>query len=289
MRRSSLRARVVWEPDGRAATLTFGGPLPTAGTRGRYQVLLVSDGRPLVDEAGRALGTGPGGTATGGWEAGHVVLGAFQAPDPDLAAVTGLEAGSRDARWAGTHDAALGFWVPGDTRPPRLVGVEVEEAGSDTSLRLTFDEPLVAFDGSEDGKRGAGTGQLAADLEGLAFLVAERGKLRPDALRDGRADEAVAVDPRAVATFGATGERNTAFRFAPAAFVPVGTPAPVGSVRLEPDADDPAVLRLTIVGRTAFFAPAIEGLAARVEGLQDPAGNRRRASLADGDVATATL
>jgi hypothetical protein len=288
-RRSSVRARVSWEADGQAATLTFGGALPTGSARGRYQLLLVSDGRPLVDRAGRALGTGPGGEAASALEPGQVLLGAFLAPDPDLAAVTGLPAGSADARWAGTHDAALGFWVPRDDAPPDMVAFEIEEAGSDTRLRLTFDEPLVAFDGSDEGRRGPGTGLAAADLGGLTFLVAERGTLRPDALREGRAEEATVVDPRVTTRFGGSAERNTAFTFDPAAFVPAGDPAPAGSVRLEPDPSDPTVLLLTLVGRAGFLDPAIEAVAARAEGLGDPAGNRRRTALADANVVTGTL
>jgi hypothetical protein len=218
-----------------------------------------------------------------------VVLGAILAPDPDLEAVTGLAAGSADARWAGTHDAAVGFWAPRDTAPPGLVAVEVEEAGSDTRLRLTFDEPLVAFDGSDAGLRGPGTGLQAADLAGIAFAVAERGKLRPEALRDDRAEEAVEVDPRVTTRLGSSGERNQALRFLPAAFVPEGDPAPAGSVRLAPDPTDPATLLLTLVGRAGFFDPALEAIALRVEGLGDPAGNRRRAALADDNIVTGTL
>ncbi|MEB3328892.1 MAG: carboxypeptidase-like regulatory domain-containing protein, partial [Candidatus Sericytochromatia bacterium] len=288
-RRSPVRARVSWEAEGQTALLTFGGALPTGGSRGRYQLLLVSDGRPLVDEAGQALGTGPSGEARGVWEPGQVVLGAFLAPDPDLGAVSGLPAASADARWAGTHDAALGFWTPRDDDAPTLVAVDHEEAGSDTRLRLTFDEPLVAFDGSDEGRRGAGTGLVAADLGGLGFLVAERGKLRLDALRDGRTDEAVVLDPRVTTRFGVSAERNTAFVFAPAAFVPVGDPAPPGSVQLAPDPADPTTLVLTLVGRSGFFDPALEGLAVRVEGVGDPAGNRRRRTLADANVVAGTL
>ncbi|MEB3197814.1 MAG: carboxypeptidase regulatory-like domain-containing protein [Candidatus Sericytochromatia bacterium] len=286
---SPARARASWDASGHTVTFTFDAPLLAAKRRARYQIALVGDGQPLKDLQGLPLGTGPTGEL-GSWPAaGEMLLGAFRDPDPELARVEGLVSDAPAGRWAATHDHASAFWLPEDNSPPRLLSVDVQTEGDDTVVLLQFDEPLVAHDGSPEGKRGLGTGAQAADLAGLTFLVGERGKLSTRQLRDGRASDAIAIDPQTTAHHGSSADDNRAFRFAASAFVAETTGAAVGRVALGVDPKQPHMLRLTLVGRPDFFDARIKAIAARVEGMSDPADNRRTAEGADSNLVEANL
>jgi hypothetical protein len=287
---STPRARLEWDAAGLEATLTFDAPLLTGFRRARYQAVLVSDGQPLRDATGRVLGTGPEGRE-GTWpREGDLIAGAFYSQDPDLAGVEGLPAGSTDERWAATHDHASAFWLTADTEPPRLERVEVRTVQRDTVIRVQFDEPLGAYDGSRLGAWGEGLGQAAADLARLTFVLGERGQLSLRPLEKLVESEVVTVDPTAVASYGGdSAERGQAFRFDTNAFTDSLNAAGVGRVYLAPDARDPFVLQLVILERPRFFHSDVRSLAVRAEGQGDPAQNVRRAGTADENIVTTEL
>lgn len=280
------RARVDWSDDGLVATLAFDAPLLAHESRdARYQVVLAAGAEPIRDADGHTLGTGPDG-ALDTWPAeGGLVLGAFHDPNGRLEAIADL-ADEAAARWAATHASYAGFRLAADGAPPKLVEVRVEDGDGDTRVLLTFDEPLVAYDGTEAGVVGAGTGQAAADLEGLTFAVGERGDLAGVRL-DG--DPAAVIDPRAHSTFGEDADRNREFGFDPAAFAASAAGEPDGTITLEVDERDATTLVLTIHGRGGFFDDELEEIEARAEGPADPAGNARDEDDADADVVTGDI
>ena len=284
------RPQVSWSADGRVATLRFAAPLLRHRSRSaRYQVVLEAGEQPIRDAEGLTLGTGPSG-ALGSWPApGELVLGAFWAPEAWPAPLTGLAEHSDEARWAATHAHQAAFTVAEDRLEPRLLEVELDERAGDTQLRLTFDEPLAAFDGSLDGARGAGTGLVAGDLGGISFAVGEREALQTTRLDGEREGDELLLDPRAATSFGADDERGREVFFEPGAFATSASGAADGTITLAPDGLDPAVLVLTIHGREAFFSRELREIAVRVQGLADPAGNRRGENLADENVVKGNL
>ncbi len=286
---SAARAQVMWSADGRRATFTFNAPLLEHRTRAaRYQVVLAAGAEPIRDAEGLTLGTGPAGVLNSWPQAGGLVLGAFHSLDNRLRAIAGIADGPA-ARWAATHDNHAGFRLDNDGAAPRLLAARVQVQEGDTHLRLSFDEPLIAYDGTDEGLVATGTGQLAADLAGITFAVGERDDLADVRLDGELSGSEVVIDPRATATFGAEGERRREVGFAAGAFALSAAGEPDGTVTLALDERDPFTLVLTIHGRDDFFAEALREIKVRVEGLADPVGNARDEDEADDDVVTATL
>lgn len=284
---SPARASVEFDATGLEATLRFEAPLLTGFRRARYQVALVSDGQPLRAENKRVLGTGADGRENTWPPAGELILGAFFSRDPDVSSVEGLPSDSLDARWAATHDHVAPFWLAADTDVPQLERFEVRTVQRDTVLRLQFNEPMVAFNGTSRGSWGKGIGSVADDLSHLTFVVDERDKLSTQPLEKVVESDVVTVDPTTQANFGALAERGVPFRFAPAAFTSSLNAAGVGRVYFGPDARDPNTLQVVILERPRFFSDAIDAFAVRVEGVGDPAENVRRADHADDNIVTA--
>jgi hypothetical protein len=265
-------AGVTWNAEGTVATFGFDAPLLASRTlEARYLVVLAAGPQPIVDTRGRQLGTSTTGSFTAWPAVGKVVPNVFQAADLRTGPVTGLAPDSREARWANTHDAARRFRMPRDTQPPRITSVAASDQDLDELIAVTFDEPLAAYDGSKDGRLGAGTSSSTANVGGFSFAVGQRLNDLAGFVLNGKNPDV--IDPRTVTTFGKEGDRRREVRFADAAIVTTRAAAPTGSVYMELDQDDPHRLLITIVGRRRFFDPTCTELAVRFQGPGDPAGN----------------
>lgn len=279
------RARVEWSADGLTATLRFGATLiASRGGNARYQAVLRAGAEPIRDAEGLPLGTGPTG-ALGSWPAaGGLVLAAFRTRDLALPTIDELTNGSPAARWAATHDNLAGFTLAQDDTTPRLVEVRVDETSSDTRLLLTFDESLAAYDGTDGGRLGAGTGQAAAHLGQVTFAVGDRRALEALDLEGAEDGDARVLDPRILTSFGAAdADRANELVFDTGAYRASAVGAPDGAVTLEVDAADARTLAITLHGRRRFFDRDLAAIRVRVEGVADPAGNDRGSRLADDD------
>lgn len=265
-------ADLVWNADGTVATFSFDAPLRASRTvEVRYLVLLAAGPQPIVDTRGRQLGTSSAGAFTGWPAEGKVVPNVFQAVDPRVGAVPGLVPDSREARWANTHDPARRFKLARDTQAPRITSVAVADVDLDARIAVSFDEPLVAYDGTKDGRVGPGTTSDATNLQGFSFAVGQHLNDLAGFVLNGKNPEV--LDPRNTSTFGAEGDRRREVRFADAAVVSTRAAAPTGSVYMEIDPDDAHRLLITIVNRRHFFDPDCTELAVRFQGPGDPAGN----------------
>ncbi|MDB5100899.1 MAG: hypothetical protein JWM80_5320 [Cyanobacteria bacterium RYN_339] len=269
---TSLAAVLTWSADGTVATFAFDAPvLPSRTADTRCLVLLEAGTAPILDTRGRQLGTSTAGAFTGYPTAGRLVPGVFQAVDPRVGTVPGLLPDSREARWANTHDDARRFVVPRDNVPPHVVGAEITDVDGDARIALTFDEALVAFDGSKAGRLGSGLTSTVANLQGFSFAVGLRRNDLADLVLNGK--NAEQLDPRTKASFGAEGDRHREYRFTDAAVVTSRAGAGTGSVFMELDAVDPRRLLITLVGRRHFLTADITEIAVRFQGPGDPAGN----------------
>ncbi len=286
------RAAVVeWDPTGKAATLSFDAPLLTAADDAcAYQLVLVSAGadQRIRDRDGNQLGTDAAGSQTAYPAAGDLVPGVFKARRLRLNAVDGLAEGSRDARWAATHDDVVRFELTRDEQAPSLLGVRAVYIGDDTRLELTFDEPMGAFNGTTGAFIASSLGDDATDLANFSFAVDESADELADRSLDGENDARV-VDPLTATSWGGDGERGREFRFAPAAFAATRAGAVAGSVLVELDDRNPRKVWVVIAGRPRFFHPSAAAIRARVEGVADPAGNEIAAKRADTILPIGTL
>ena len=276
-------AAVEWDAAGKAATLTFDAPLlASADEAAAYQVALVSGGtdQAIRDLAGRQLGTDAAGSQSAYPAAGDLVLGAFKARRLRLNGVDGLEAGSRAALWAATHDDVVRYELATDEQAPTLQGVRTVYIGQETRLELTFDEPMGAYNGTTGAFIADSLGDDAADLANFSFAVDESAEELGDRKLDGDAD-IVTVDPRTTLTWGTNAHHAREFRFDPAAFVATRAGAVAGSVLVEIDDRNPRKVWVAITERPRFFHAASAAIRARVEGIADPAGNEVRAKDAD--------
>lgn len=284
-------ASVTWDGEGRTALLSFDAPLLTASEEAcAYQLGLVSGGEDqrIRDGDGNQLGTSAAGSQTAYPAAGDLVLGVFKARRLRLNDVPGLDAGSRAARWAATHDDVVRFEVAKDEQAPSLLGVRAVYIGDETRLELSFDEPMGAFNGTTGAFIAPSMGDSADDLANFSFAVDESADELADRELDGE-DDAVEVDPRAVATWGGDGQRRKEFRFAAGAFAATRAGAATGSVVVEIDDRDPRKVWVAVVGKPRFFHPSAAAIRARVEGIADPAGNEVKAKAADALLPIGTL
>lgn len=284
-------ATVVWDGEGKAAMLTFDAPLLASAEEAcAYQLGLVSGGddQRIRDAEGNQLGTDATGSHTAYPAAGDLVLGAFKARRLRLNDVPGLTAGTKAAAWAATHDDVIRFEVAKDEQAPSLLGVRAVYIGDETRLELSFDEPMGVFNGTTGAFIAASLGDSADDLANFSFAVDESADELTDRGLDGE-DDAIEVDPRAVASWGGDGERRKEFRFAAGAFAASRAGAAAGSVVVEIDDRDPRKVWVAIVGKPRFFHPSAAAIRARVEGVADPAGNAVRAKAADAQLPIGTL
>lgn len=246
------QATVTWDVAGQVATFKPNVPLLASGDGAAlYQVVLAATGEVIRDASGHALGTAFGGARdTYPAEQGRVIHHAFRSPA--LANLT-LAAGLSPAqRWAATHESAAGFLLPRDKEAPTLVGARLSRASERTRLHLTFSEPLVAYDGTKEGRFTEGYRAIA----NYSFAVARSTEALSDVHLDGV--------PQAVLTgseigFGAeTHQLGDEFTFA--------------------DADialDPANGRTVIItlDSNRLFDEAVRAIRVRAMGVGDPAGN----------------
>lgn len=246
------QATVTWDAAGRIATFKPNVPLLASGDgAAQYQVVLAATGEVIRDAAGHALGMAFGGQRDiYSAEKGRVVHHAFRSPA--LANLT-LAAGLSPAqRWAATHVSAAGFLLPRDKEAPTLVGVRMSRASERTRLHLTFSEPLVAYDGTTEGRFTEGYQAIA----NYSFAVAGSTEALADVHLDGV--------PEAVLTgsevgFGAeTHELGDEFAFADA------------DIALDTANGRTVVITLPS-GR--LFDEAVRAIKVRATGVGDPAGN----------------
>jgi hypothetical protein len=276
-------ASVAWDSEGRVALLSFDAPLLSSSDADcAYQLALVSAGpdERIRDAEGNQLGTDAAGGTTAYPEAGALVPGVFKARRLRYSAIEGLTEGSREARWAATHDDVVRFEVARDEQAPTLAGVRAVYIGDDTRLELTFDEPMAAFNGTTGGFVAPTLGDDPTDLANYSFVLDESTDEAGDESLDGDR-VAVEVDPRTATTFGARADLGKEFRFAPGAFAASRAGAPAGSVVVEIDDRDPRKVWIVIAERPRFFAAAAAAIRARAEGVADPAGNATSEKRAD--------
>lgn len=276
-------ATLVWNADGTQATFDFKAqPQAKHSTPTRYQIALAAGPAPIVDGQGHQLGTAPDGSFNGYPAAGHLVHSVFQAADLRLADVPGLAPGSREARWAATHDDAGRFVESPDFRAPRLTGATLSATATDTVFVLFFDEPLIGYDGTVDGHRGDGLDPTAANFMRFTFALGQHRDDLADLKLTGR--DADTTDPRAQQTFGAEGDRHRETQFPTTAFVISPGGAANGSLFLAVDPKDPRRVTLTILGLPHWLNPDVHELAVRVEGVGDATGNDISRDQADASV-----
>lgn len=262
---------VRWSRDGLEAIFGFGAPVVTSPNGARYQwVLVATEG--LVDPAGNMLGTNAAFQRTMP-PAGSVLARTVLRPKPrtDARTVTLTPA---EAQWVLDHDDAVTFDVAPDRQAPKLVTMGATSVDDDTLIALVFSEPMAAYDGMPNGKRGAGLDLLA----NYSLVLGLNGEV-PASLFDvpGLPRE---IDPRTgTKAFGeALSDLGRPFRLAAAAQVWQRAGATPGSVLVEVDADDPRRVNLFILGIRDYFRP--KGIipprgdvGVRLMGISDPAGN----------------
>lgn len=284
------RAAIAWSEDFRKATLVFDAPLIQSDDQlAAYQLVLVSEGASarITDAAGKQLGTNAAGSLSSYPGAGRLILSAFQAPNLNLSAITGLTAGSAEARWAATHLNQGAFKLNKDTTAPKLEALEVARIGDDTRLELMFSEPMAAYNGTTSGLVSAELGNDATDLANYTFALGKAAS-EIDGVKLDVASPAE-VDPKAVASYGASADRGKAFRFAPNAFAASRAAAVQGSVVVEVDPLNARRVLLTIIDRPGFFHDEATAIKGRVINVADPAGNAITSRNADENVQTGSL
>jgi hypothetical protein len=286
MRQDSASAATLnWNAEGTQATFDFpAAPLHGRTGVARYQLALGAGTAPIVDRAGHLLGTDATGSFNRYPAVGHLVHSVFQAGGLHLASLNGLVPGSREERWAATHDNTGRCRIDPTRTPPHLTGVTATNVNGDTVLALSFDEPLVAYDGSSTGRLGVGLDPLLPPLH-LTFAVAQHFNDLASLLPTGK--NMADLDPRVTTKFGALeAERRREFEFLPGAVVSTFQGAPDGSVGVSVDPADAHRALFTLFRRPNFFDAALVEIKARVEGIGDPAANLATAADADANIFT---
>ncbi|MDB5100946.1 MAG: hypothetical protein JWM80_5367 [Cyanobacteria bacterium RYN_339] len=211
------REGVTWSADRLTATLAW-RPVLLAGAR--YQLFLAS-AEPVLDPEGLQMGQGE--------------------PGELLRKVLPVGAGfpARDA---------VAFTGPKDLAPLQVQAATYSVVDGNGRIAITFDQPVVAFDGYVPSLFSA------KSLAGLEFGTGDPEVIMPEQL----ADEKFRV--------AAPG-----FRFYPACFTAGPTNrAPFGSLTMEADPLNPNVVTLILVGRTILPRPG--PLLARAHGLESAGG-----------------
>lgn len=285
----ATQATVTWDSTGTVATLTFNAPLLADDDRNlRYAIALVDNGEEVQDRTGKQLGTDETGVLNTDPGTNELVYFAFR--EPNLALPTGTSApGDANSRWRLTHENFSWFEVAEDDTEPTLTGVSVSKLTDRTRISFTFSEPMAAYGGSGTALYGgvsntdadndpatnpptavnsltfgtatAGSTAALADaiLRNFTFAVAETAADLENVDLDGETSTTFATNT----TIGdVSGERRTEFYLDAAG----------GGVSLLVNPSDARVLRLDVFNPT-LFATNVSAIKARVENLQDPAGN----------------
>lgn len=273
------RATVEWSEEGKVATLTFNAPLLAAeDDAAKYQIVMTSPGAVIEDADGNDFGVFNG--SFGGYaNATNTILGGVF-KETDLAAPSSVANGV--PLWLATHTAASTFEVAEDDTTPTLTGVTVTELTGSTRITFTFNEPIAAFGGGNNAAygetwMGATNITTASVLDNFTFAVGESASDLDDVELDGDSPATYAVD-NASGVGNDAGEREREFYF-----VPGGS-----TISLGVNPDDAKQLRMTL-GQANVFANQVNAIKARVEGVEDPAGNAITDTQADANVVTGSI
>lgn len=277
-------ARVTWDAEGKVATFEFDAPLRTSRDgKAKYQLALAAGAEAIVDRDGNRLGTAENGSLGSQAATGNMILGAFKAKNFGSGNIAGLTTGSREHGWALTHDNVATFQVREDKTAPTLTAVSVGQVATDTRIRLTFDEPLAAYDGTLAGASSAALQTLA----NYSFVVGRRVGALDGVKLDG--EDGVGANEADSLNNATYVEREKEFRFPAAAYAASRAAAVDGSVLVQVDPKDPRQLLLTIVNRPNFFGSDAFEIKARAVGVADPAGNAITSVLANRNVVTGKI
>lgn len=283
------RASVEWTEEGKVATLTFNAPLLSAeDDAAKYQVVLVTPGSVIEDGDGNDFGVYNG--SFGGYAgapAGTILGGTFK--EADLAVPSGV---TGVAAWLASHTVASTFEVAEDDTTPTLTGVTVTELTGSTRITFTFNEPIAAYGGGANAIYGetwmgatfAGavtpSAASAAILDNFTFAVGENATDLDDVELDGDAPATFAIDNTSGVGDQAA-ERETEFYFVPG-------DAAAETIVFGVNPDDAKQLRMTL-GSANVFANQVNAIKARVEAVEDPAGNAITDTQADANVVTGSI
>lgn len=275
------RATVEWTEEGKVATLTFNAPLLSAeDDAAKYQIVMVAPGAVIEDADGNDFGVYNG--SFGGYASapsGTILGGTFK--EADLAVPSGS---TGVAAWLASHSVASTFEVAEDETTPTLTGVSVTELTGSTRITFTFSEPIAAYAGGGDAAFGVdwmGLGTVAAGstdvLDNFTFAVAENAADLDDVELDGDSPTAETLGGDLIGNSSAEREREFYF-------VPGGT----ATLGFEVNPDDAKQLRLVISDATVF-GNEVNAIKARVEGVEDPAGNAITDTQADANVVSGSI
>jgi hypothetical protein len=291
-----------WNAANTEVTFTFDGSLRTGeNTAGKYNALLISGGADdmIEDAKGNQLGTDDAGSLTEYPGTGEYINNAFK--DKDLAVQEDTQNTSFGTRWQQTHKSAIMFEVKKDTTDPKLTGIAVVKDNQDLRLELTFSEPMAAYNGNGEGTFGDGY----QTLTNYTFMLGiNRGDLSSDEL-DGEVTDFLDVETNpggakdanlnaaAVAAKEEFQLRATNVFDSESEFDAVAT----REIAIEVEPDSPNLINIWLKGRANLFEAnlADNGVAryreikARVEGVEDPAGNQISESDADKNLVTTSL
>jgi hypothetical protein len=256
----ATRATVTWDAAGQVATLTFNAPLISSDTDAAdYQILLVAQTSAIEDADGNELGDGA---------AGEFLANTFR--EEDLAIGTG----NADV-WAATHQTATTFSLAEDDTDPQLTAVSVVELSGTspvTRIQLTFSEPMAAY---SDALTGYSSPTLTNGSGLFTFAVAEDIADLTDVELDGTG--ALVGSPAAENVNPASVTEESEFRLVDNN----------GTVNVSVSPTDAKVVRIEISGTTIF--DDFNAIKARVEGVEDPAGNAITETQADAQEKTGNI
>lgn len=294
---SRTKMTASWNSEGTEVTFSFGGALLADDNEtAKYQMALVVEDAAdeIEDEDGNQLGTPASGRLDGAYVANGLIHNAFKEEDLsiDSTNTTG------DDNWSFTHDTVSNFEVREDDTTPKLTSVDVTEEGESSRIELVFSEPMAAFGTGGDGIYGEGL----FEIENYTFAVGEDNGDLDDVELEGNeeADVTAGLDigaETAIENIGGTDsnfEEEFFFNDASNA-VEVDQDESIDALEgtateifMELDEDNPNTLFIWFVDLPNFF-DGVNEIKARVEGVQDPAGNEIEEADADANVVEAGI